>query len=190
MGGPLTDEALMERYLGGDRLAFDQLFHRYAPRLHGWFLRTTGSEALAQDLVQQTFLHVHRARADFRQGAAVRPWVFAIAANVRRQHFRTRRRKPETLWDAERHREPEVAPRVSTASERAIRGALGELPESAREVIVLHWYEGLSFREIAGVVGASHSAVKVRAHRAYKRLRELLEPTASHETGERRTVES
>jgi RNA polymerase sigma-70 factor (ECF subfamily) len=177
----LDDERLMGRYIDGDRGAFSELFRRFAPRLHGWFLRTTGSEPLAQDMVQQTFLHVHRARHDFARGAPVRPWVFAIAANVRRQHHRTRQRKPETFWDADRHREPSVGPGVSTGQDRAVRAALEELSEAAREVVVLHWYEGMSFPEIASVVGASHSAVKVRAHRAYKQLRGILGARASND---------
>ena len=78
------DEALMEAYvLQGERGAYEVLFRRYAPRLQGFFLRSTGDPAVAQDLVQQTFLHVHRARNDFRQGSRFKPWLYTIATNVR-----------------------------------------------------------------------------------------------------------
>ena len=169
-----TDEELMSRYArSGDREAFGLLFSRYAPRLLGLFRRSTGDQALAQDLVQQTFLHIHRARRDFRRGAKVRPWFFAIAMNVRREHFRRAGRRPETPLDPARH-QPSQPPDASTATERAVRRALARLPEAQREVVLLHYYEGLSMHEVAQAVGASRAAVKVRAHRAYKVLREIL----------------
>jgi RNA polymerase sigma-70 factor (ECF subfamily) len=144
-----------------------------APRLHRWFLQSAGSDAVAQDMVQATFLHAHRARADFQHGRPFRPWLFTIAANVRRQHFRRKARKPEAPLD-DGVREPSVPPSVSTPRQRAVRRALEDLKEGHREVVYLHWFEGFSFAEIAGMIGVSHSAVKVRAHRAYKVLRQAL----------------
>ena len=170
-----NDELLMERYArSGDREAFAVLFARYAPRMLGLFRRSTGDAVLAQDLVQQTFLQIHRARRDYRRGAAVRPWFFAIAMNVRREHFRRASRRRETSLDATGHREPSQEPDASTATERAVRRALARLPEAQREVVLLHYYEGLSMGEVAQAVGASRGAVKVRAHRAYKVLRDIL----------------
>ena len=169
-----SDEALMASWCGGERRAFEALFNRYAGRLHGYFLRSVGAEEHARDLVQQTFLHLHRARADFRQGSPLRPWLYTIAANLKRQHFRTRSRKPEAAWDVERHGEPAVAPGVSTPRQRLVRRSLEALPDNQREVVTLHYYEGLSFTEIAAVLGISVSAAKVRAHRAYGRLRDIL----------------
>ncbi len=165
----------MRRYVAsGDRAAFEELFRRHAPRLKGFFVRAVGDTAVAQDLVQQTFLHVHRARHDFHLGQPVKPWLYTIALNVRRELFRRRGRKPETQLDPERHPTPTVQPDSSTVEERAVRRALQTLPEGQREVVLLHWYEGWTFPEIAEMVGASHSAVKVRAHRAYEKLRAML----------------
>jgi RNA polymerase sigma factor (sigma-70 family) len=169
------DEALMVAYAAtGDRVAFETLYRRHANRLYGFFRRSVGSDHAAQDLVQQTFLHLHRARRDFDPARSLRPWMMTIAVNVRRQHFRTRGRRPEAPLELDGARDPSVGPDVSTASDRLVRRALDALPDAQREVVVLHWYEGLSFREIADVVGASHSAVKVRAHRAYAKLRTAL----------------
>lgn len=169
----LTDEALMAAYVAAkDRAAFEALYRRHAGKLYSFFRRTVRSDHTAQDLTQQTFLHLHRARRDYSQGRPLRPWLYTIAVNVRRQHVRTRMRRPEAPIEAAA--EPVSAPTVSTATDRLVRRALGTLPESQREVVVLHWYEGMSFAEIAEVVGASRSAVKVRAHRAYNQLRELL----------------
>lgn len=172
-----TDEALMERYVNeGSRAAFEALFNRYAPRLHGLFARQVGSRGAASDLVQQTFLNFHRARHDFTLGRAVRPWLYTIALNVRREHHRQRGRKPEVALDPVVHGEPSVAPSTSTRTDRLMRRALMELPEQQREVILLHYFEDLGFNEIAELVGASLSAVKVRAHRGYERLRASLQP--------------
>jgi len=170
-----TDEQLMRRYVqSDDRGAFEALFRRYAPRLTGFFMRSVNDRTVANDLVQQTFLHFHRARKDFRIDAKVKPWLYTIAINVRRELFRRRYRKPETQYDVEKHPEPSVAPDASTAQQRTVRRAMAELSDSQREVVLLHWYEGWTFREISEMVGASHSAVKVRAHRAYKVLRDIL----------------
>lgn len=172
--GP-SDEELMALYVrDGDKGAFKAIFGRYSRRLYGLFMRSVGSEATANDMVQQTFLHLHRARNDFRQGAKLRPWLYTIAINVRREHFRRRARKPETCFDPVVHGEPSVGPDASTATDRLVRRALAELVDDQREVILLHWYEDLSFPEIAELVGASVSAVKVRAHRGYVKLRALL----------------
>lgn len=174
-----SDEILMARYVQqGDRAAFEAIFRRYADRVLGTFRRGGLDDALAQDMLQQTFLHVHRARNDFRLDGKLRPWLFAIAMNVRREHWRRKSRKPEDQLDLERHREPSVDPGTSSVSDRLVRRALLELPDNQREVIELHWYEELSFKEIADIVGASHAAVKVRAHRGYEKLRAALKQDA------------
>lgn len=169
-----TDEELARRWLADDTSAFDAIFRRYAPRLLGLFRRGGADEPVAQDLLQQTFLHVHRARRDFRRGVSLRPWLFAIACNVQREHWRRRSRRPEAALDDATS--PSVDPGASTPRERLVRRALGQLPDAQREVIVLHWFEDLTFPEIAAVLGASVPAVKVRAHRGYEALRALLAP--------------
>lgn len=181
MGGDAeeSDEALMTRYRDrGDEAAFNALFMRYAARLHAFFARVGERGAAdAGDLVQKTFLHVHRARKDYEPGRLVRPWIYTIALNVRREEGRRRMRSKEVavdLQDPGSIREPSVDPAVSSASDRLVQRALTQLSDIQREVIVLHWFDGLSFPEIAEMLGASLSAVKVRAHRAYEELRRLL----------------
>ena len=165
----------MRRYVEkGDRAAFQELFERYAGKLKGMFMRHTGDQAVSEDMVQQTFLHFHRARKDFRLDREVRPWLYTIALNVRREYFRRRGRKKEVQLEPVVHGEPTVAPSTTTRSDRLVRRALANLSDQQREVILLHWYEGMSFPEIATTVGASLSAVKVRAHRGYEKLRSQL----------------
>ncbi len=165
-----SDESLMLRYAEtGDSSCFEEIFRRYAERLHAFFVRT-GPPEHAADLVQITLMHVHRARRDFRADGRFRPWVYAIAANARRELLRGRARRPEAAFDLDRHPEPAVGPATSTAADRLVRRALATLPEPQREVVVLHWFQDLPFAEIAELLGASESAVKVRAHRAYQAL--------------------
>jgi len=167
------DETLMARYAaGGDRAAFHTLFERYAARITAYFRRATGDAVVASDLAQTTFLHVHRARRDFDTSRSFRPWLFAIASNVRREHWRRIQRKPEAPLEA--GPESSVPPQASTASDRLVRRAVEQLPDNQREVILLRWYSELSFPEIAQTLGIKTTAAKVRSHRAIKALRALL----------------
>lgn len=177
-----SDEQLMAAYVAGDVSAFDELFRRYAPMLLRVIGRQMRSPDDARDLVQQTFLQLHRARHDFDPSARVRPWLFTIALNLKREHFRRVLRRPEAPLELDGRSDPRVPPHDPTRSEvaQAVRSAIDGLPPDRREVILLHWFEGLSFPEIAELVGASVSAVKVRAHRGYVALRKELEPPSGN----------
>lgn len=165
----------MDRFIQGDRRAFDALFQRYGQAIHGYLLRMVGSEAAAEDLVQTTFLSLVRARDRFKPGSAFKPWLYAIATNAARDQHR-RRRPEEPLEEGASAEVTDPLARNDPFERDAVRAALQQLPENQRVPIVLHRYEGLSFAEIAEAVGASESAVKVRAHRGYERLRQLLAP--------------
>ena len=171
-----SDEQLMAAYVGGDAAAFRAIFERYAPLLLRTMLRELYVKEEANDLVQQTFLQLHRARADFDAGQKLKPWIFTIALNLKREYFRRKKRRPERSFDAGGVAEPTVgalgAARVE--ARRTLARVMADLPADQREVIELHWFDGLEFPEVAQVVGASVSAVKVRAHRGYVRLRQAL----------------
>src|SRR5947199_6082468 len=92
--GP-TDEELMSAYVAGDARAFESLFARLAPRVHGFFLRSFRDEGVADDLLQVTFMKVHRAKGQFRPELRLLPWLFAVAARVRLDELRRRLRMPE-----------------------------------------------------------------------------------------------
>lgn len=174
MGEDDTDEALLQAHVAGDAQAFRQLFTRYARRMFAVMTRHGLCEADAQDVVQRTFLHVHQARRDFRPELSFRPWLWTIAYNLMRSTHRgdTRARARE-LRLAPAAGPGELAP-LPYEEQQSVRLAIARLSLQQQEVVLLHWYEGLSFSEIARVVSASESAVKVRAHRAYQQLRELL----------------
>lgn len=176
----LDDEALFARYVAGEPQAFQALFARFAPLLTRVVRRRVFDAAQGQDLVQQTFLQVHRARFDFRVDGRLRPWVITICMNVVRQHFRRTRRAAELPLEEDGSWLPTVDPHdpVRAEAARQLHVALAQLPDGTRRAIELHWLEGMPFPEVAEALGISTSAVKVRAHRGYKALRDLLERLA------------
>lgn len=175
-----SDEALMTAYLDGDQAAFEKLFGRLAPSIHGFFMRAFGSRALADDLLQTTFLKVHRARRQWNRDKKLRPWLFSIAARVRLDELRRKYglredTGAEAVEAAAEKAQPEtVDPAVAADVKARVAAALDRLPESQRVVVHLHRFEGLTFGEIAKVLGTSEGAVKLRAFRAYGELREQL----------------
>lgn len=168
----------MSAYVAGDARAFEQLFARLAPRVHAFFLRSFRDSAVADDLLQETFMKVHRARERYDQALRVAPWVFTVAARVRLDELRKRLRLPEDADEEALARADEQAPREpppDTDLQDAVRAALEKLPESQRTVIHLHRYEGMTFPEIARVLGTTSGAVKLRAFRGYETLRKELQ---------------
>ncbi len=172
----------MAAYADGDRRSFAALFRRWAPRVYGFFLRALGEPAAADDLLQVTFLNVHRARRKFRPVLSLRGWLFSIAAHALHDELRRRKRIPL----APEEQQEAVADTVAAEDEpvsleslqraRTVRAALERLPESQRAVLYLHRFEQMSFAEIARVLGTSEGAVRLRAFRAYERLRRELLP--------------
>lgn len=168
-----TDEQLMEAYAGGNMAAATALHQRYSKVLYGVLTRDLARPEDGSDLVQQCFLQLHRHRRDYQVGRPFRPWFMTIAFNLKRQYFRTKKRRPESeLSDEQQQRigAKDVAADVINARE-TLRKALAELNEQQREVIALHWFGGIPMPEVSEIVGASLSAVKVRAHRAYAKMR-------------------
>jgi RNA polymerase sigma-70 factor (ECF subfamily) len=182
-----SDETLMAAYVAGDAPAFQRLFARLGPRIHGFFMRAFRDEAVADDLLQTTFMKLHRARSEWIAGSAVRPWLFTIAARVRLDEIRRRYRlkAQATLDDIDAVESP-VGAVDEEAGERAsrVRAALDKLPESQRLIVQLHRYEGLTFGEIANAIGSTEGAVKLRAFRAYERLRVELRDLADDAANE------
>jgi RNA polymerase sigma factor (sigma-70 family) len=173
----------MAAYVAGDASAFEELFRRLAPRVHSFFLRSMRDPAVADDLMQVTFMKVHRGKTQYRPELRVVPWLFAIAARVRIDELRKRLRlaedaDEEALARADEQLTRDAEPPPSNDVAEQVRAALDSLPESQRTVIHLHRYEGLTFSEIAKALGSTEGAIKLRAFRGYERLRELLKELA------------
>jgi RNA polymerase sigma-70 factor (ECF subfamily) len=179
-----TEEGLMARYAGGDEDAFRELFALLAPKLRIFFLRSFVDPVLADDLTQTTFLKLHRARAAYRPDRPLKPWLFTIAASVRRDELRRRYRLPPHVGELELEQaEPQGSEEQIPYAEAdgngeldAVRAAVDRLPESQRAVLHLHCHEELTFEQIAEALGTTPGAVRVRASRAYERLRRVLRP--------------
>lgn len=171
-----SDEALMEAYVDGDDRAFRLLFERYAPILLRLTRRHLRDEQLAQEIVQQTFFRLHSARNDFRQGSKLRPWIMTIAMNLVREHWRRAKRRKTTDLEVDAQAAPEAEHMPIELRQRSelLHVALDKLPTSQREVVELHWFQERPYSEIAEIVGTSEGAVRVRAHRAYATLKQLL----------------
>jgi RNA polymerase sigma-70 factor (ECF subfamily) len=187
MHDQVSEEALMQAYVAGDPGAFQRLFRALAPSLHAFFARTVGNGPAAEDLLQTTFLKLHGARAAWRRGEPLRPWVFTIAARVRVDWLRRNgRRADEEELDGDAVAAPEDSPDPGEAvlgKERAerVRAALDRLAEPQRVVVHLHRFEGLGFAEIGRVLGITEGAAKLRAFRAYAQLRALLADLVAEE---------
>jgi RNA polymerase sigma-70 factor (ECF subfamily) len=175
------ERALMAAYAGGDEQAFAALFRVLAPRILGFFRRTISDPTLAEDLLQITFVRIHAARARYRPELPLRPWAFTIAARVRIDELRRLHRLPPFASEEELDRLEARAEleRGAGASDddvqlQRLRSALAALAPAQRMIVHLHRFEELSFAEIGRVLGVSEGAARVRAFRAYARLREQL----------------
>jgi len=183
-----TDEELMRAVQAGDDAAFPLLYRRYERRLLAFLAPYVGDPALAEDLLQETFLRVFRQRASYEPRSAFRTWLFTIARNLALDQFRRRRSLREATpplgegsrvgEDPERLPDPAPDPLGVLAARDAVtalRAALLELPEEDRAVILLSRLESLRYREIAEILGSTEGAGKVRAHRALLALRKRLQ---------------
>jgi RNA polymerase sigma-70 factor (ECF subfamily) len=192
--GPDSDKALVARSQQGDGAAFAMLVERHQRQLYRLALRMTGSEADAQEVLQEAFLNAYQKLPLFRGEAQFSSWLYRIAANSALMRLRRKRRAPDTVPDepielaSPRFTETggfETPPR-SDWSQRAddqlqsrelgsaIDKAVAELPEDYRTVFLLKDVDGLSNEEIANALDLSVPAVKSRLHRARLALREKL----------------
>jgi RNA polymerase sigma-70 factor (ECF subfamily) len=168
-------QAQMVAYQAGRVEAFDALYAALAPEVRVWLLAACRDAARADDLVQETFLRLHRARATYQPGLPVRPWVRGIARRVylmdRRSSARRGRREDALAADAVAR--ATAGPRHD--GERVgLERALAGVPAETRRPFLLHHLFGFSFAEIAVRLGIDPGAAKMRSSRARGRLRALL----------------
>jgi RNA polymerase sigma-70 factor, ECF subfamily len=166
-------EDLMVRYQNGDAAAVTGLIERLSPQLHRFFLAQFVSRRFADDLLQETWLRIHRVRHTYRPGEPVLPWIYALARNVRVDHYRRTRRVEDREQQVDLMPEP---PRTAPPADGPdMESLLAKLPESQREVVVMLKVSGMSIEEVARATSSSPGSVKQKAHRAYETLRRLYE---------------
>ncbi len=161
----------MERYQKADPAAPQALVNALSPVLLRIFRLESGSAREAEDLLQETWLRIHRVRHTYRLGEPVLPWVYAIARRARIDHYRRSRRI--LSHEVQMERLPEPASR-SEGGLPEFATLVATLPEGEREVLTLLKAGDMSVAEVARATASSEGAVKQRAHRAYGRLRRLF----------------
>ena len=180
---------LMNRYVEGDSEAFAALYQRAAPPLLSYLVRMCGARDVAEDLLQESFFKVHRARASFVRGAAPMPWLYAIAHRTFLDHARRNQRArvrpagdaanlPSIAAHITGTRATDYSPERPEVNAR-VHAALEQLPVSQRQAVVLTKLEGLTLAEAASVADTSVGAIKQRIHRGYTKLRSLLSEQSS-----------
>ncbi len=170
-----TIEQLMERYVDGAELAFDELYRRTSQKIFGYLLRLTRHRERAEDLLQITFSKIHRARARYLRGAPFLPWALAIARRSFLDERRSAKSRHEDLsYDGTLPEPKQQEGGLSLDVQDALERAVMELPQSYREAIELTKVTGLSVAEAAEVLGTTPTAVKLRVHRGYNQLRAAL----------------
>lgn len=169
-------EMLMTRYQQGDFDAATALIEGISPQLHRFFVAQSGSRADADDLLQETWLRIHKVRHTYRPDEPALPWFYAIARHIRVDHYRKSVRT--TLGGRKLE---EMHKGATTAGELdapyGLEAMLAPLPQSQREVIEMLKVTGMSLEEVARATSSTVGSVKQKVHRAYKKLRETIGAT-------------
>lgn len=195
----LSDEELMARLQKGHKEALGELLRRYEKELYGYLRRLVGDATLAEDIFQSTFLQLYQKAHQYERGRAVRPWLYALATNLAVDALRRAGRCHAVSLD--RYQESSGEGNGGSllellesqgkepfqnleAKERAelVQRALLQLPEPMRAVVLLAYYRGLKYSQIAEILGIPLGTVKSRLHVALRRLYELLRESLAPES--------
>jgi RNA polymerase sigma-70 factor (ECF subfamily) len=182
--GVFSDEALALQLQQGRQMALTTLVERHYDPLLGYLYRlVSGDRALAEDLIQETFLRVLGSIGQYQHPRPFKPWLYAIATNLARNHYKradTRRTLAagddgviEDEWEA-----PEAA-LLAQDEVQTVIAALASLPDEQREVIVLYYYQSLEGGEIAAALGIPLGTVRSRLAAGVRRLRRWMEEKAT-----------
>jgi RNA polymerase sigma-70 factor (ECF subfamily) len=178
--GPLNDEQLAARAALGEEAALSQLVERYHGPLLGYLYRLVyGDRALAEDLVQETFVRVLRQNS-YQASRPFKPWLYAIATNLARDYFRSpKSRENQSLEEDVQLELRDTSPGPEEIIQAADKGrevmlSLKRLGPGYRAVLLLRYYQSLSLQEIAETLGLPLGTVKSRLSVGTHRLRDLL----------------
>lgn len=167
-------ESLMFRYLQADEESARALIEVVSPRLLRYFLVQASTRRFADDLLQDTWMRIHKARHTYRLGEPVLPWIFAIARHVVLDNYRKARRVELRELQVDELPHAVTQPTGTAAREIDIDVLLAALTQSQREVVVMLKVSGMTIEEVAHATRSSAGSVKQKAHRAYQKLRNIL----------------
>ena len=169
----------MRKYAAGDVSAFRLIYSRYEKKVYGFFLRRLRDPDWAANLFQEAFMRLHRNRDNFDPSRSFAAWFYTIVNNLVRDELRRKRGiqfeaiEAEDALPASSVATPEES-RAMSETKVKVDGALKNLPEPQREVLLLSRFEDLSHNEIAGITGKSEAAVRQLLYRALQNLRRQL----------------
>jgi len=173
-----TDEQLMARAAAGSDTAFEELYRRYARRLKGFFfMQLGGDEELAADATHDVFLRAYEARSRYQEGRKVDTWLFTIAYNICKNHYRSNAYEAQLLasLDAEPVSNQQIEVDLDAAIlDEALAQVLNELPAPLHQIFSLHYQEELTIPQIAEIVGVPEGTVKSRLHKTMNIIRKKL----------------
>jgi RNA polymerase sigma-70 factor (ECF subfamily) len=169
---------LMIGYQAGRMDAFEELYALTKPMLRRFLILKCMNRLRAEELLQETFLQIHRSRHTYLPEKPVTPWIFAIAHHVFTNDRRANRRREAREESIEDHSaDLPVPPDMEAAVEASeLRKALAHLPEDQREAMVLHYYWGFNFRDIGAILGIGAGTAKLRSFRGLIKARQYLSP--------------
>jgi len=173
-----TDEQLMAQAAAGSDTAFEELYRCYARRLKGFFfMQLGGDEELAADATHDVFLRAYEARSRYREGSNVSTWLFTIAYNICKNHYRSNAYEAELLasLDAEPVSEQQIEVEMDAAQlDEALEQVFSELPPPLHQIFSLHYQEELTVPQVAEIVGIPEGTVKSRLHKTMNIIRKKL----------------
>ncbi len=170
----MTDEQAMQSVKAGDLDKAAILFERYKLRLFNFFLKCSKDEAKSQDMTQNTFYRVLKYRQSYHEGQSFKAWIYQIARNILNDSYKEMQTKMIDLKSAKQRQDTETEHIMQQEREQLLHQALKKLPDDQREILILSRFEELKYEEIGQILGLSVANVKVKAHRAIQRLREIV----------------
>jgi RNA polymerase sigma-70 factor (ECF subfamily) len=178
------DTALMVAFQQGEEAAFEQILDKYHKAIVNFIYKIVNNRAEAEELAQDVFLRVYRARHRYEPRARFSAWLYRIATNVGLKAAGRKRRSPfgfgpDAITGKEegRAREPNAEQKlVESELGKVVRQIIRGLPRNEKIAIILRRYEGLSYKEIAEVMNCTEPAVKTYIHRGKLRLRDRIRP--------------
>ena len=196
-----SDEQLLEAYRFGEKASFPQLVERYQRELFHFLVRFLGDRAAAEDVFQETFLQVHQSAEQFDPQRRFRPWLFTIAANKARDLMRSQSRRPTNPLQAsispgdddsgqfidlmQSDDQMPSAPMEQEEMQRMVQGAVMNMPDHLREILLLSYFHQFPYKQISGILDIPLGTVKSRLHAAVAYFAERWQAASGNKSANR-----
>lgn len=174
----LTDEEIMLHIANGKLEMLSFLFDRYHVRIYNFFFKMNRDKMVSEDLTQEVFLKIIKYKTSYKQGNFA-AWIFTIARNIFASHYqKTKKERSNEIDDDKLDANVTLVTENNQEELDHLQKALLQLPNSDRELIVMHRFQEIKYEQIAQIVGSTENAVKVKVHRAIKKLKDIYFETS------------